>query len=197
MQCGLEDCLLIDLHQPVIDHLPVLLEMVLEEFSLEADGCSTYQIDAFRLHSVNVDMRVYEIDHLPSQAIVYAVLGQRQHAGMDECNELGVDDLQIYDLDMVVGIAGVYRDKVLDEHRQYVFFYCGHDYAHNYDDDLLVGIAFLSVVQVAGEFLDQTLKDAIGLVREGALEIFELVSDVGQYPEAQHYHVFIVAFGEV
>ena len=41
LQCGLEDWLLIDLHEAVADHLPVPVEVLPEELALEADACST------------------------------------------------------------------------------------------------------------------------------------------------------------
>lgn len=37
----------------------------------------------------------------------------------------------------------------------------------------------------------------VGLGGEDALELLQLVSDVGQHSEAQHLHVLIVALGEV
>lgn len=125
--------------------------MVLEEGLLETDSRSTDEVDAFRLHSVNVDVRVNEVDHLPSQFVVDGVLGEGQHAGVDEGDELRVHDLQVDYLDVAVGIAGVERDQVLDEHRQHGLTVSSHDYAHYDDDDLLVCVALLPVVEVRSE----------------------------------------------
>lgn len=91
-------------------------------------------------------MRVDEVDDLPPGVDVDGVLGERQHAGVDDRDELRVDDLQIVDLDRAAGIAGVEGDEVLDEHIQHVFFASGHNDVHNDDYDLLVGVALLPVV---------------------------------------------------
>lgn len=196
LQGGLEDGLLLDLHEAVVDHPPVLLEVVLEEVALEADGRRADQVDAFRVDPVDPDVRVDEVNHLPPEVVVDAVLGQREHAGVDDGDELGVDDLEVDDLDVVVGVAGVDGDEVLDEHRQHVLLARGHHDAHHDDDDLLVGVALLAVVQVQRELLDQLLQDAVRLVREHAVEVLQLVGYVRQHPQAQHHHVLVVALGE-
>lgn len=86
---------------------------------------------------------------------------------------------------------------MLDEHGQHCFFVCGHNDAHDHDDDLLVGVAFLPVVEVGGELFDQALQEAVGLLGDDALEVLELIGDVGEHSQTQHHHVFIITLGEV
>ena len=146
----LEGILLIE-HIESLDSIDYIsIEEVHLDVLLKGERHGADHVDPLRLAPVNLDVVVGELEHLDLRVVLELhVGGQREHAGVDDGDELVEDDTLVPHLGL--GVLVVELHQVLEEHLDHRLLHRPEDDVHDEQDDLLVRLLVQVLFEVAGE----------------------------------------------
>ena len=162
VECRLESILLIEHIEPRDSVLHIAIEEVHLDVLLEGEGHRADHVDPLRLAAVNLDVVVGELEHLDLRVVLELhVGGEREHAGVDDGDELVEDDALVPHLGL--GVLVVELHQVLEEHLDHRLLHGPKDDVHDEQDDLLVRLLVQVLLEVAGEDRHQRFQDLVGV----------------------------------